>query len=59
MEELRLLGQTRTTPLDQLEEDSLELLNLLLLDSVDSVNLLNPLSSSSQQREVDCSEEVS
>ena len=44
---------------DRLEEDSLEPLNLLLLDLVDLDNLLNPLSSSSQQREVDYSEEVS
>ena len=44
---------------DRLEEDSLEPLNLLLLDLVVLDNLLNPLSSSSQQREVDYSEEVS
>jgi len=58
VEELQLSDQTRTTPLDQLE-DSLELLNLLLLDLVDSDNLPNPHNSSSQQREVDYSEEVS
>jgi hypothetical protein len=58
-EELQLSVPTRTLHLARLEEDSLELRNLLQLDSEDLDSLLNQLSNNNLQREEDYSEEVS